>query len=87
MFICDPLSENPAHPAFYENRNKTGNWCVDVQLCCSEKIEAIGCLVPELQSEKHRRLGTQLFEKAQCFYVATVNFNVSVYYRVQHMLL
>ena len=23
--ICDPLSENPAHRAFYENRDKTGN--------------------------------------------------------------
>ena len=23
--ICDPLSENPAYPAFYENRDKTGN--------------------------------------------------------------
>ena len=28
--ICDPLSENPAHPAFYENRDKTGNWYSDV---------------------------------------------------------
>ena len=27
---CDPLSENPAHPAFYENRDKTGNRYVDV---------------------------------------------------------
>ena len=41
---------------------------------------AIGLLVPELQSEKHRGCGTQLFEKMQCFYIATVNFNVSVYY-------
>ena len=24
--ICDPLSENPAHRAFYENQDKTGNW-------------------------------------------------------------
>ena len=23
--ICDPLSENPAHSTFYENRDKTGN--------------------------------------------------------------
>ena len=23
--ICDPLSENPAHCAFYENGDKTGN--------------------------------------------------------------
>ena len=41
-------------------------------------MEAIGCLVPELQSEMHSESGMQLFEKAQCFYVATVNFNVSV---------
>ena len=30
-------------------------------------MEAIGCLVPELWSEKHRGRGTQLFEKTQCF--------------------
>ena len=42
-------------------------------------MEAIGCLVPELQSEMRSECGTQLFEKTQCFYVATVN---SVYYRV-----
>ena len=24
-YICDPLSENPAHCTFYENRDKTGN--------------------------------------------------------------
>ena len=45
-------------------------------------MEAIGCLVPELQSKMHSECGTQLFEKTQCFYVAKVNFNVSVYYRV-----
>ena len=45
-------------------------------------MEAISCLVPELQSEMRSGCGTQLFEKTQRFYVATVNFNVSVYYRV-----
>ena len=45
-------------------------------------MEAIGCLVPELQGEMRSGCGTQLFEKTQCFYVTTVNFNVSVYYRV-----
>ena len=79
---CDPLSENPAHPAFYENRDKTGNRCIDVQLSSIEKKETIGCLVPELRSETHRGRGTQVFEKTQCFYVVTVNCNVSVYYRV-----
>jgi len=39
-------------------------------------MEAIGCLVPELQSVMHSGCGTQ------CFYVATVNLNVLVYYRV-----
>ena len=39
---------------------------------------AIGCLVPKLRSEK--RHGMELFEETQCFYVAMVNFNVSVYY-------
>ena len=34
-------------------------------------MEAIGCLVPELRSEKHCGHGMQLFEKMQCFYVAT----------------
>ena len=45
-------------------------------------MEAISCLVPELQSEMRSGCRMQLFEKTQCFYVATVNFNVSVYYRV-----
>ena len=36
-----------------------------------KKMEAIGCLVPELRSEKHCRHGTQLFKKMKCFYVAT----------------
>ena len=27
---CDPLTENPAHPAFYENRDKTRNRYIDV---------------------------------------------------------
>ena len=38
--------------------------------------------VPELQSKMRSGCGMQFFEKAQCFYVATVNFNVFVYYRV-----
>ena len=45
-------------------------------------MEANGCLVPELWSEMRSGCGTQHFEKTQCFYVAMVNFNVSVYYRV-----
>jgi len=65
--ICDPLSKNPAHPAFYENRDKTGNWYIDVQLCSSEKMEAIGCLVHKLRSETHRGRGMQVFEKTQTF--------------------
>ena len=28
--ICDPLSENPAHPALYESRDMTGNLYIDV---------------------------------------------------------
>ena len=43
-------------------------------------MEAIGCLLPELQSEIRSGCGTQLFEKTLCFYVATVNFKSSVYY-------
>ena len=41
-------------------------------------MEAIGCLVPELQSEMRSGCGTQLFEKTPCFYVAKVNFNTSL---------
>ena len=36
-------------------------------------MEAIGCLVPELQSEMRSRCGTQLLKKTQYFYTATVN--------------
>ena len=35
--ICDPLSKNPAHPEFYENRDKTGNRYIVVWFCSSEK--------------------------------------------------
>ena len=45
-------------------------------------MEAIACLVPKLQSEMRSGCGTQLSEKTQCFYVATVNYNVSVYYQI-----
>ena len=45
-------------------------------------MEVIGRLVPKLQSEMRGRCVMQLYEKTLCFYVATVNFNVSVYYRV-----
>ena len=45
-------------------------------------MKVIGCLVPGVQSEMHSGCVTQLFKKTQCFYVAMVNFNVSVYYRV-----
>ena len=47
-----------------------------------QSIATVILLVPELQSEMRSGYGTQLFEKTQCFYVATVNFNVSVYYHV-----
>ena len=53
LLICDALSENLAHRAFYENQDKTGNRYANVQLCGKEKMEVIGCLVPELQSEMH----------------------------------
>ena len=39
-------------------------------------MEATGCLVPELLSEMRSGCGTQLSEKTQCFYVATVNFSI-----------
>ena len=45
-------------------------------------MEVIGYLVPELWSETHHGCGMQVFEKTQCFYIVTVNCNVSVYYRV-----
>ena len=58
---------------------------IGIPMCncaAGKKMKVIGCLVPELQSEMRSGCGTQLFEKTQCFYVATVNFNVSAYYRV-----
>ena len=42
-------------------------------------MKAIGCLVPELQSETHCGRGTQVFEKT---YVVAENCIVSVYYCV-----
>ena len=45
---CDPLSENLAHPAFYENWDKTGNRYIDVYLCSNEKMAAISCLIPQV---------------------------------------
>ena len=61
-FSCDPLSENPAHCAFYENRDKTGNRYTSVYCAAEKKIEVIVCLVPKLQSEMRSGCGTQLFE-------------------------
>ena len=52
---------------------------IDVQLCSSTKMEAIGCFVPELRCEKHHGRGMQLFVKTQCIYVGMVHFNVCVY--------
>ena len=60
---CDPLSENLAHLAFKKNQDKTRNWYIEVQLSGSEKMEVIGCLVPELWSEKHRGCGMQNFSR------------------------
>ena len=34
----DPLIENQVHPRFYENRDKTGNCYISVQLCGGEKV-------------------------------------------------
>ena len=49
--------------------------------CAAEKkkMEVIGC---ELQSKMHSWCRTQLFEKTQRFYIAKVNFNAAIYYRV-----
>ena len=55
------LAKNSAHPVVYENGNKTRNWYIDVQLFSRTKMKAFGCLVPELQTEKHLRHGTQFF--------------------------
>ena len=78
---CDRLSENPAHPAFYENWDNTGNQYIDVQLCSSVKMEAIGCLVPGLWSEMHLTWNIS-FQETQCFYIVMVNCNVSMHYCV-----
>ena len=49
-------------------------------------MEAIGCFVPELRSEKHCGRGTQLFEKTQCFYVATGLCILSCYVKLTRVL-
>ena len=43
-------------------------------------MKVIDFLVAELQSEMHSGCEMQLFEKIQCFYVAMINVNVSIYY-------
>ena len=48
----------------------------------SEKMEMIDCLVPKLWSELHRGRRMQFFKRTQCFYVTTVNLNLSIYYIV-----
>ena len=50
--------------------------CVIVR---QKEVEVIGCLVPELQIEMHVDAERNF---SQCFYIAKVNFNVSLYYRV-----
>ena len=70
VVICDPLSENPAHPAFMKIEIRP-EICTPMCNYAAVKMEAIGCLVPELRSEKHHGHGTQLFNKTHCFYVAT----------------
>ena len=45
-------------------------------------MEAMGCLVPEFRSEKCCGHGTQLFEKMQCFYVATYLRILSCYVKL-----
>ena len=46
----------------------------------------MSCLVPELRSEKHRRHRIQLFEKTQCFYVATCLRILSCHVKLTHVL-
>ena len=49
-------------------------------------MEAIGCLVPEFRSEKRRGHGKQLFEKMQCFYIATYLRILSCYVKLTRVL-
>ena len=51
-------------------------------------MEAISCLVPELHNKIRSGCRMQLFEKTQCFYVATVNFIVYIIilYKFIHVL-
>ena len=65
------MSENPAHPAFYEYQDKTENQYINV--CSSEKMEAIGCLIPELWSEMDYGCGM-----LHCFYVVMVKAAITV---------
>ena len=49
-------------------------------------MEAIGGLVPDLWSDKHRGQGMQCFEKTRCFYIAMCLHILSCYLRLTRIL-
>ena len=71
IYICDPLSENLAHPALYENRNKTGNLYINVAVKKWKRLVAwfLSC-------------GAKSIADAECNFSIFTLLRVSVYYRV-----
>ena len=72
---CDLLSENLAHPAFYENRPETS-----ILMCNCATVKKLNWSVPKLRSEIQRGCRTQLFKEIM-FVICYGKFNISVYYR------
>ena len=74
---CDPLSENLAHLAFYENRNKTKNRCIDVYLCSSEKWKR--SVAWFLSYRAKHIVDAECNFSRKCDVFTLLNCNVSVY--------
>ena len=75
VFETSHVTINPAHPAFMKIEIRPKIFISMCNYTPVMKMEVIGCLVPELRSEKHRRRRTQLFEKMTLLHI-------SVYHRV-----
>ena len=77
---CDPLSENSAHPAFMKTKIRLEIGIIAYMFnCTAVKRSVAWCQVVE---RKALQMRNATFQETQCFYAGTVNFNVSVYYRV-----
>ena len=80
LAICDPLSET-RHIVHFMIIEITPEIGIPMCNCAAGKNGSDWLLGSELRSKMGSRCEMQLFENTR-FYVATVNFNVSVYYHV-----